>query len=495
MERGIWKQGTTVLKTQVNETGLVIELASPSVAVKHIQLQWKAEIDPSWKLLGDAWERAYGDLQWAAPDPKRVMPWYFLVYDGHSTHGYGVMTGSSSLCYWKVDPEGMSLWADVRCGGMGVQLGTRRLPVCTVVSRKGKPDESAFQAARAFCRMMCPKPRLPQEPVYGFNDWYYIYGENTAVGIVEDAKFTASVSPKDGTKPFMVIDDGWQANPDDGPRPWDRGNAKFPSMPDLAADIRKAGCRPGVWYRPLEAAKDDPRSWRLSRNSKVLDPTVPGVLKQVAQEIALLRRWGFELIKHDYSTFDISGQWGFKMGERFTADGWTFANRGVTTAEVILELYRCIREASEEAVVIGCNTVSHLSAGIFELDRIGDDTSGKEWDRTRKMGVNCLAFRAPQHGTFYLADPDCFGLAEADAIPWGKNRQWLNLAARSGMPLFISVRRAAINKEQEEALREAMAIAAKPQSMTEPLAEPLDWMETLLPRRWKLMGENVEFNW
>src|SRR5206468_2079773 len=88
-------------------------------------------------------------------------------------------------------------------------------------------------------------------------------------------------------------------------------------------------------------------------------------------------------------------------------EGWSSASDpGRTTAEVIDGLYRTIRAAAGEMLVIGCNTVSHLSAGHFEMCRVGDDTSGTDWSRTRKMGVNTLAFRGPQHGAFYIADAD-----------------------------------------------------------------------------------------
>ena len=62
-------------------------------------------------------------------------------------------------------------------------------------------------------------------------------------------------------------------------------------------------------------------------------------------------------------------------------------------------------------------------------------------------------------------------------------------------------------KEQEKTVAEALAIASRPQ----PLAEPLDWFEAVnptrgleaiahleggaVPRRWKLMGRFVEYNW
>jgi len=54
------------------------------------------------------------------------------------------------------------------------------------------------------------------------------------------------------------------------------------------------------------------------------------------------------------------------------------------------------------------------------------------------VGVNCLAFRAAQNGAFYQLDADCVGLFNTEAIPWEKNRQFLNLLARSGKSLFES---------------------------------------------------------
>ena len=104
-------------------------------------------------------------------------------------------------------------------------------------------------------------------------------------------------------------------------------------------------------------------------------------------------RWGYELVKHDFTTFDITGKWGFEMNDVDYRSRMAFSRQTKTTAEIILHLYESIREAAGEMYLIGCNTVSHLSAGIFELNRIGDDTSGKEWVRTRKMGVNTLGFR------------------------------------------------------------------------------------------------------
>ncbi len=422
----------------------VLSLKAPGVPVKKVHLHWWAAFDTNAVVLGDAWERAYGDLEWKPVDKSGPMPWYFLVTDGVATHGYGVMTGPAAMCDWKVDRQGIDLWADVRSGGVGVELGKRTLTVCTITVRQGRPGESAFVAACAFCKQMCPHPRIARKPVYGFNDWYCAYGANTADAFLKDAAYVASLSPTKEDRPFMVIDDGWQANRQGGNdpgNPWRNTNAKFGStMPEIAKAVKAMKARPGLWYRPLQAWPDCPASWRLASRPEVLDPSNPEVLKDIAENMKRFRGWGFDLVKHDFSTFEITDRWGKDMGDEMTADGWAFSDRSRTTAEIILNFYHTLRAAAGNGVLLdGCNTISHLSAGIFELNRIGDDTSGKEWDRTRKMGVNCLAFRAPQNGAFYLVDADCSGLAQANAVPWDKNRQWLDLLARSGTPLFCEL--------------------------------------------------------
>ena len=105
------------------------------------------------------------------------------------------------------------------------------------------------------------------------------------------------------------------------------------------------------------------------------------------------------------------------------------------------------------------------------------------------MGVNTLAFRGAQHGTFFAADADCVGLTKA--IPWELNKQWLDLLSRSGTPLFVSAAPDAVAAEQRKALKEAFARAA----VVRPVAEPLDWLDTTTPERWGCDGETVTYDW
>ncbi|HVE34323.1 MAG TPA: hypothetical protein VNC18_12230 [Gemmatimonadaceae bacterium] len=486
--------GDDILVTTASRNGaLNLSLAAPKSAIKRLHLRWRGNLADTRLMLGDAWERGYGDLEWRSWAPDRVMPWYAATLVGSRTHAYGVRTGARGFCFWQIDPQGVSLWIDVRSGGAALQLGDRVLDVCDVVCRPGREGESSFAALRAFCATMCPKARMPAAPIYGSNDWYWAYGKNSADTVLADAQHIVELSPTGANRPFAVIDDGWQpvrGSSRAGVGMWDRGNEKFPDMPGLASAVHGAGARPGIWIRPLQAPTDAPDGWRLSRDRTFLDPTVPEARQKIAADVARLRQWGFELIKHDYTTYDIFGRWGFQMGAALTRDGWTFASGPTrTTAEVIDDLYRAIRDAAGEGLIIGCNTVSHLSAGRFEICRVGDDTSGTEWSRTRKMGVNTLAFRGAQHGAFYVADPDCVGVT--NAVPWSYNRQWLDLLSRSGTMLFVSLAPDALGAEQRRDLKSALALAATPQ----PLGEPLDWQRNVYPSRWRLMGHEQSYDW
>jgi alpha-galactosidase len=478
---------------------LPVTLAAPGAEVEHICLRWRGTLPAHTRFLGDHWERSYGDLEWRGMTAHRVMPWYFLAFDERAgtTAGFGVKTGARSIAFWQADAEGITLWLDVRNGGRGVRLGERVLEAA-VVRRTRAFSQRPFAAAGALCRQLCDTPRLAAQPVYGGNNWYYTYGRDfTAEDIVRDSELLAGFAPA-GTanRPFMVIDMGWAPGVD-GAGPTSRGNAVFPDMAGLAARMRRAGARAGIWIRPLLTAEKPPDGWRLQGGAGrersatwVLDPSVPEVLEYLRNSVAGIRGWGFELIKHDYSTYDIFGRWGFQMGPQFTAGGWGFADGSRTSAEIVGALYGALREAAGDAtMLLGCNTIGHLGAGLFEIQRIGDDTSGKQWERTRKMGVNTLAFRLPQHNTFFAADADCVPVTAA--IPWAMTRQWLDLVARSGTPLFVSPDPKMLDAEARAAIKAAFAIAAVRQAE----AEPLDWMDSTAPAHWRFGNGRADYRW
>lgn len=502
--QGIWTgDNIQVAIKSTNSDCQAVALSSPSVPVRRIHLRWNRNIDSGVRLLGDAWERGYGNFEWKHISLNQLMPWYFMMNDGKLTNGYGVKTSPNAMAFWQADTKGISLWLDVRCGTQGVRLGDRVLDAATIITRKGNPEENAFQSARAFCRDMCDHPLLPSQPVYGGNNWYYAYGISSHEEILKDTDLIAELSQGLKNRPFMVIDDGWQVchseNYNGGP--WTGGNDKFPDMKRLADEIRTKNVRPGIWMRPLltveklpsECALPDCRFYRKEDSIGdvvYMDPSHPLVLEKIAADIKRIASWGYELIKHDFSTFDIFGRWGFDMSAALTNGDWHFYDTSKTTAQIIKNLYQTIRDAAgEDVLLIGCNTVSHLAAGFHEMQRTGDDTSGKLWERTRKMGINTVAFRNCQHGNFYAVDGDCVGLTKD--VDWYFNKQWLDLLAKSGTPLFVSVAPDAAGPEQKLALKEAFQTA----STKLPVGEPLDWMTNNCPDKWELNGELKEYDW
>ena len=169
---------TTEVKQLEAGRALALSVTSPRHPLERLHLRWLGRLPAGTRFLGDHWERSYGDLEWRGFSADRVMPWYFLAATGQGTHGYGVKTGAGAFCFWQADAEGISLWLDVRNGGSGVRLGDRRLAAAEVVALLGRPDVSPYRAARALCRALSEHPRLPEKPIYGSNNWYYLYGEN-----------------------------------------------------------------------------------------------------------------------------------------------------------------------------------------------------------------------------------------------------------------------------------------------------------------------------
>jgi alpha-galactosidase len=493
------KDFSTEVELLTAQGGFGIDISSSSPDLCKVVIRWDFSLPGGMRILGDHWERGYGDMEWRGIIPERVLPWYCILHCPQSGEsiGFGVQVGAGAFASWKVDQEGITLILDVKNGSRGVNLQHRTLHAADVRTLKSQNNETAFQFARRFCQVLCPNPRLPKQPVYGGNDWYHTYGNSSEEVIIADAAFIRSHSKSVVNAPFMMVDCGWFPARECNGGPYDKGCHLFPDMPGLAAKIKSEGVRPGIWIRPLLTAAA-PESWRFpvhhpvqkSLKQTVLDPSVSEVLQQVQADIRRLCDWGYELIKFDFSTYDIAARWGEDMldGEICGGD-WNFADQTKTSAEIIKQFYEAIRDAAGDRMLMGCNTVGHLGAGIFEIQRTGDDTSGQEWERTRKMGINSLAFRMMQHETFFSADADCVGLTKM--VPWKMNRQWLELVAASGTPLFVSADPAAVQGEQHAVLSDALTRAA---SVQDP-GEPLDWMETTCPRIWRFGSETRQFNW
>ncbi len=477
----------TVVDFKIDKSVEVLVTAKEDL-VRYIKLRWNMKMPESVKILGDAWERGYGDLEWRGYHADRPLPWYFLISDlAGKVSGVGVKVRPAAMCAWNVDEMGITLLLDVRNGCKGVRLGGRKLKAAEVVACDYE-GISEFEAACDFCGVMCTDAILPKKAVYGSNNWYYAYGKSSHEEIIEDASYIAELTEGLENRPYMVIDDGWSPKLTEGP--WDCGNERFPDMKRLAKEIADFDVIPGIWIRCLcDRSEGIPKEWYLREQAGYLDPSHPEVIKKVSREISQLNEWGYKLIKHDFSTFDIFGHYGFAMDSIAVRSKFGFYDDTKTTAEIILNFYKTILDNAGDALILGCNCIGHLCAGLAHLNRIGDDTSGIFWERTRKMGVNTLAFRLCQNKKFFDVDGDCVGITAE--IPWELNRGWLYLLSRSGTSLFVSSKKGVLPKEHIPELKEAFRV----NSIQKDTMIPLDWLTTTTPRRYLINGEEMVFNW
>lgn len=472
--------------------GETLTITAKDSKLFYIKAEWNIEFPENALFLGDAFERSYGKLEWKNGADAHRMPWYTLIDDGENVHCFGVKTQPNSFCFWDYTDGVLTLEADIRSGTKGLNLDGRTLEVCTVVT--DVYEGSAFSALKSFCGNMCDNPILPKHRIYGGNDWYCCYGQNSREIILEHARRIAECAPKDAPLPYMVIDDGWQLCAKPNPAgPWQISNRLFGDMKSLADEMKEIGTIPGIWFRPLCTLERFPVYMYLNkdRNANCLDPSLPEVLNQITEDVNCIKNWGFKLIKHDFSTRDILKRYSPEHYDDVCNGEVCFSTDKKTTAEIVLDLYRTLRKAAgDDMIIIGCDTIGHLGAGLFELQRIGDDTSGREFSRTVEMGVNTLAFRMAQEDTFFAIDADCVGIT--NDVPFEQNKKWLDLISESGTALFVSIASDAYTDEVKTSIKEAFRKVLD----ADKYLEPLDWKETKIPAKWKKCdGTVIEYDW
>jgi alpha-galactosidase len=221
-----------------------------------------------------------------------------------------------------------------------------------------------------------------------------------------------------------------------------------------------------------------------------LDPSRPETLEIVGADVRrAASEWGFELIKPDFLMYDCFGKFQPYGNIDCSSGNWHFSNRNKTSAQIIKDLFKTIAESAGSALIIGCNAAGHLASGYFHINRIGDDTSGQVYERTRRFGVNTLAFRLCQHKAFFDVDADVAG--QTETMDWEMNKKWLELLSYSGTPLFVSFHPEKITVEQKKTLEESFRRAA---FQTDAL-EALDFFDTSCPSRFLVNGRETRYDW
>ena len=446
-----------------NGVGKVIVYPSGE-PVKYLKFRFSGDMTSISSVLNDRWERSgiHAYIEWRSIMPNRVLPWYFVAVGGNKTACYGVKTGANCFAFFQIDTHGVTLFMNLRNGNLGTDL-QEPIVACEVVELFEENQDVYFTTQR-FCKKMCDNPVLPKEPIFGFNNWYWAYGNIDYDCVIEEAKSVVECAKGCKNRPYMIVDDGWQKNRKGEMGsyiggPWEP-NEKFKDMKKLCDDVHKIGAKIGVWFRPLLTIDDIPEEMQFAKESGgiIMDPSHPETLKKVYEDAKKIRSWGFDLIKHDFTSIDVLGYIVHEKHDLLTLENREkpFYDRTKTTAQILKNLYKVIQEGAGDADVITCNVVGHLSAGISSIHRVGNDTSGMAWEWTRLDGVNSV-MRLPQNYTFFNVDPDCAAFTEK--VKNYINFDYLEMCAVTGMTTLASVTPKLFGEKEKAELNRIFRIA------------------------------------
>lgn len=436
--------------------------------VKYLKFRFRGDFSQANGVFSDKFERAsmLMPLEWKLILAEHRMPWFFYVKDKDRMTCYGVKTGADCFAYWYLDPQGISLVLNLTCDSRGTDL-KEPLLACEVVELVGEEGEDAYLVASKFASIMCDKPVLPKTPVFGTNNWYWAYGDLSRDLILKEADYLKQMTDGVKNRPCLVIDDGWQYNRDTCPAgvggPWE-ANSKFNNMVELADRITERGINAGLWFRPLLTTEKTGAGTVLKEEftpgfgGYILDPSHPEVIEKVYNDTKKIREWGYAIIKHDFTSIDMSGNWNHQIDTPIIQSNRRFYDNTKTSATIIKNIYKTIQKGAGDADVIGCNVYGHLSAGIHSMQRVGGDTSGKAFEITRAQGINSM-MRLPMNKKFFLIDPDCPAFTKKVDIE--TNLDFLEMCALTDCTTIASVTPGILNDKQMKRINEIFKIADK----------------------------------
>jgi len=196
-----WSAKGIAVQATPEGKSLPVRIEAPAAALSRIRLRWRARVPERWRILDEQGERSYDDLEWRRMLGERLLPWYFLAFDGQATHGYGVATGAASFAFRQVDPAG------IRCGSTCATGEARCGPAraCWMPprwSRAGRRRRDRFRSRAALLRHYVPqsalsgRARLRREQLV-----LRLWRNCSAADIERDSALMAELAPREATGP------------------------------------------------------------------------------------------------------------------------------------------------------------------------------------------------------------------------------------------------------------------------------------------------------
>lgn len=438
--------------------------------VRYLRLRFNADFSQVEKVYADDWARAsmVHPLEWRTIIPDRRMPWFVQLKIGETYACYGVKTGANCFASWYLDSYGITLMLNIGCGNQGTDL-KEPIVACEIVECFSNQGENAYEVAERFAGLMCEKPVFPKTPVFGTNNWYWAYGDISEEIVLQETDYLIEMAKGCKNKPYLIIDDGWQLHrKNEGDMSYNGGvwepNEKFGDMKGLVDKIHAKGALAGLWFRPLLTLGELPEEAILCKgcHGDILDLTHPLVIKKAEEDARRIKEWGFDLIKHDFTTIDTFGNWQDACDIINDKNQWdrdrVFYDNSLPLATALKNLFKAIQKGAGDLDVIGCNVIGHLSAGIHSMHRAGADTSGRVYEITRSHGMNAM-MRQPLNKTFYMIDPDCASFTEK--VNSELNLDFLEMCAITGVTTLASVKPGILTKEEMKRINEIFLLADK----------------------------------
>jgi alpha-galactosidase len=313
----------------------------------------------------------------------------------------------------------------------------------------------------------------------GWCSWYHFFHGVTEQDVLRNLDALAA---ERGDLPVSVVqlDDGYQRAIGD----WLETNPKFPrGLAPLAADIRSAGFRAGIWTAPFCAVTesrihDEHRGWLLRDGDELfngllhpewsaaarvfaLDPTRPEVVRHLEETFRALVGMGFEYLKLD-----------FLHAVAMRADA---ADPRVSRAERLARGLDAVRRgAGSEAFLLGCGCPLGPAVGRVDAMRIGPDVA-PTWESSpavripglepvlpsTESAIRSVLNRAWMHRRLWLNDPDCLmARAEQTELSTAEIRHLAAAIAVTGGMLIFSDDMKHVSERGREWIRETGAWAS-----------------------------------